>query len=55
MQSLQARALELRHNFSAHDAMYVALAERLSLPLLTGDAEFAGTPGHHAQIQYYPG
>jgi predicted nucleic acid-binding protein len=55
MQPLQARVFELRHNFSAYDAMYVALAERLSLPLLTGDAKFAGTPGHRAEIQYYPG
>ena len=55
MQPLQARVFELRHNFTAYDAMYVALAERLSLPLLTDDAKFAGTPGHHAEIQYYPG
>jgi predicted nucleic acid-binding protein len=55
MQPMQVRVFELRHNFSAYDAMYVALAERLALPLLTDDAKFAGTPGHHAEIQYYPG
>jgi predicted nucleic acid-binding protein len=55
MQPLQARVFELRLNFTAYDAMYVALAERLALPLLTDDAKFAGTPGHHAEIQYYPG
>jgi predicted nucleic acid-binding protein len=55
MQPIQVRVFELRHNFSACDAMYVALAERLALPLLTDDAQFAGTPGHHAEIQYYPG
>jgi predicted nucleic acid-binding protein len=55
MQPMQVRVFELRHNFSAYDAMYVALAERLALPLLTDDAKFAGTPGHHAEIQHYPG
>lgn len=54
MQPLQARVFELRHNFTAYDAMYVALAERLGLPLLTDDAKFAGTPGHRAAIQYHP-
>jgi predicted nucleic acid-binding protein len=54
MQPLQPRVFELRHNFTAYDAMYVALAERLTLPLLTDDEKFAGTPGHHAQIQRYP-
>jgi predicted nucleic acid-binding protein len=46
---------ELKHNFTAYDAMYVALAERLGLPLLTDDAKFAATPGHHAKIQHCPG
>jgi len=52
---LQARVFELRDNFTAYDAMYVALAERLALPLLTDDAKLAGAPGHHAQIRQYPG
>ncbi len=30
MQPMQARVIELRHNFTAYDAMYVALAERLA-------------------------
>jgi predicted nucleic acid-binding protein len=50
MQPLQARAFELRHNFTAYDAMYIALAERLSLPLLTDDGKFDGADGHHAEI-----
>jgi predicted nucleic acid-binding protein len=54
MLPLQARVFELKHNLTAYDAMYVALAERLGLPLLTDDAKFAGTPGHHADIQYHP-
>jgi predicted nucleic acid-binding protein len=40
---------------SACDARYVALAERLAMPLLTGDAKLAGAPGHHADIQHYLG
>jgi len=55
MQPLQARVFELRDNFTAYDAMYVALAERLDLPLLTDDAKLVGAPGHHAEIQQYPG
>jgi predicted nucleic acid-binding protein len=55
MQPLQARAFEIRHNFTAYDAMYIALAERLNLPLLTDDGKFDGAPGHHADISRYPG
>jgi hypothetical protein len=45
--------LELRHNFTAGDAMYIALAEQLTMPLLTDDAKLAGS-GHHADIRRYP-
>ncbi len=45
---------ELRHDLTAYDAMYVALAETPGLPLLTDDAKFASTPGHHAEIHRYP-
>ena len=54
MQPLQARVFELRHNVSAYDAMYVALAEALDLPLLTDDGKLAGSPGHSADIRRYP-
>lgn len=54
MQPLQARAFEMRHNFTACDAMYVALAELLNLPLLTDDGKLDGAPGHHAEIRRYP-
>ncbi len=55
MQPLQARVFALRDNLTAYDAMYVALAERLALPLLTDDAKLAAAPGHRADIQRYPG
>ena len=54
MQPLQARVFDLRHNLTAYDGMYVALAEALRLPLLTDDGKFASTPGHHAEIHHYP-
>lgn len=38
---LLERAFALRENFSAYDAVYVALAEGLAAPLLTGDARLA--------------
>ncbi|MCK5652192.1 MAG: type II toxin-antitoxin system VapC family toxin [Gemmatimonadetes bacterium] len=40
-QALLRRALSLRENFTAYDAVYVALAERLDAPLLTADARLA--------------
>ena len=54
MQPLQQRAFALRHNLTAYDAMYVALAEALDVPLLTDDAKLAGASGHHATIESYP-
>jgi predicted nucleic acid-binding protein len=54
MRPLQARAFEMRNNFTACDAMYIALAERLNLPLLTDDANLVGTLSHHADICRYP-
>jgi len=47
---LMNRAWELRDNFTAYDAMYLALAEALGLPLVTCDAKLAGG-GHTAQIE----
>ena len=37
-------AWRLRHNLSAYDAMYVALARQLGCPLLTLDAGILGAP-----------
>jgi predicted nucleic acid-binding protein len=54
MQPLQQRVFALRHNLTAYDGMYVALAEALDLPLLTDDAKLAGASGHHATIESCP-
>jgi len=48
--SLMARVLALRHNFSAYDATYVALAERLGAPLLTGDRALARAIQAHTSV-----
>ena len=45
------RIWELRHNLTAYDAVYVALAETLSAPLLTRDARLASASGHSAVIE----
>jgi len=44
------RAWALRANLTFHDGLYVALAERLSMPLVTLDTRLAGAPGVRAQI-----
>lgn len=54
MQPLQARAFELRHNLTAYDAIYIALAESLGIPLLTDDGKLAVAPGHTADVHQYP-
>lgn len=48
---LLPRIWQLRHNLSAYDASYVALAEVLDSPLLTFDARLAAAPGHGAAIE----
>lgn len=44
------RIWELKDNVSAYDAAYVAAAELLDVPLLTGDAKLAGAPGLRCQV-----
>lgn len=46
-----ARMWELRHNVSAYDASYIALAEALNAPLLTGDGRLANAPGVRCVIE----
>lgn len=49
---LRARIWELRHNLSAYDATYVALAEMTgATALLTTDARLAGAPGVQCAVQ----
>ena len=54
MQPLQRRVLELRDNFTAYDAFYVALAEALDLPLLTDDGQFARSTSQPSLIETWP-
>jgi predicted nucleic acid-binding protein len=44
------RIWELRHNLTAYDDAYVALAEALDAPLLTCDQRLSTTTGHDAEI-----
>jgi predicted nucleic acid-binding protein len=48
---LLSRVWDLRSNFTAYDAMYVALAEVLDATLVTRDRRLAASPGHHARIE----
>lgn len=48
--SLLDRAWALRHNFTAYDAMYVALAEALETKLVTADGGLARAARAHARI-----
>lgn len=45
------RIWELRHNVSAYDASYLALAEALGARLLTADTHLAGIPGARVSVE----
>jgi predicted nucleic acid-binding protein len=49
--ALLPRVWSLRHNLTAYDAIYVALAETLDVPLLTHDRKLARSSGHGAMIE----
>ena len=53
--SLAGRMWELRHNVTAYDAAFVALAEALEAPLVTCDARLARAPSHKASVEVFPG
>lgn len=48
---LLPRIWELRHNLSAYDAAYVALAEALDTRVLTYDARLAAAPGVEGRVE----
>jgi predicted nucleic acid-binding protein len=50
---LSERVWELRHNLTAYDATFVALAEALGVPLVTCDARLASAPGHAASVELF--
>ena len=50
---LSDRAWELRHNLSAYDAVYVALAEVLGVPLVTCDRRIGAAPGLRAAVELF--
>jgi len=45
------RIWQMRHNVTAYDAAYIALAEALDAVLLTTDSRLAGASGHDARIE----
>jgi predicted nucleic acid-binding protein len=47
---LLPRIWELRHNLTAYDAAYVALAEALDAPLVTCDRALSSAKGHRANV-----
>jgi predicted nucleic acid-binding protein len=48
---LLPRAWALRHNVTAYDAAYIALAEAMDVPLVTADARLAGAPGIACEVE----
>jgi len=51
VRELVDRMWELRHNLSAYDAAYVALAERLDCPLITADKRLARADGVRCTVR----
>ena len=52
--TVAARTWELRHNLTAYDAWYVAVAELLDVPLATLDRRLVSAPGPTCSFQLPP-
>jgi predicted nucleic acid-binding protein len=52
--ALAESAWALRDKLSFYDALYVALAVRLDVPLLTGDSRLSRAPGLPCRIELVP-
>lgn len=50
-EELLTRAFDFRDNVTMYDGIYLALAELLRVPLLTGDAGLREVPGCHARVE----
>jgi predicted nucleic acid-binding protein len=50
---LLPRIWQLRHNFSAYDAAYIVLAEKLGAAIVTRDARLASASGHAASVEIF--
>jgi predicted nucleic acid-binding protein len=48
---LLPRVWDLRHNLTAYDAIYIALAEALDATLVTRDRRLAAASGHRARVE----
>lgn len=48
-----ARIWQLRHDFTAYDAAYIALAEQLGGALVTRDRRLASGAGHSATVELF--
>ena len=48
---LMERCWELRGNVTVYDAVYVALAELLDVPLVTADRRLANAPGVRCRVE----
>jgi predicted nucleic acid-binding protein len=52
--ALLSRIWELRDNYTAYDACYLAIAELFRAPLLTYDAKMAGGAGARCAFEVFP-